>query len=80
MNKQSAGVGFGRTEGTQRKLTIRERLGQIAMSRQSGELDHPYLGRLVVTSDRAAELLELYTEEKLIRLKRILFMPEGVKN
>lgn len=80
MNKQSAGVGFGRTEGTQRKLTIRERLGQIAMSKQSGELNHVMLGRLVVTSERAAELSELYTEEKLIRLKRILFMPEGVKS
>lgn len=44
-------------------MSIRERLGQIAMSRQSGELNHLYLGRLEIKPDRAAELLELYTEE-----------------
>ena len=80
MNVQSAGVGFGRTEGSQRKLSIRERLTQIAMSKQSGVLDHVYLGRMEITAERSAELLELYTEEKLIRLKRILFMPLGVKH
>lgn len=79
MNRQTTGIGFGRTEGRQRQLTIRERLQQIAMSKQEGELNHPMLGRLEIQPERAAELLELYTEAQLLRLKRILFIPEGVK-
>jgi len=70
-------VGFLATSGQQRKLTIRERLQQIAMSKQDGELNHPMLGSMTVTSGRAGELLGLYTEEQLIRLKRLLFQPAG---
>ncbi len=70
-------VGFSETSGVQRKLTIRERLQQIAMSKQDGELNHPMLGKITITSNRAAELVGMYTEEKLIRLKRLLFAPLG---
>jgi hypothetical protein len=72
-------VGFSVTSGQQRKLSIRERLQQIAMSRQDGELNHPMLGKITITSKRAGELVSLYTEEQLIRLKRLLFQPAGEK-
>jgi hypothetical protein len=70
-------VGFTATSGVQRKLTIRDRLGQIAMSRQPGILEHPMLGKIEVTSRRAKELLEMHSEENLVRLKRLLFQPAG---
>jgi hypothetical protein len=72
-------VGFQATAGTIRQLSIRERLQQIAMSRQSGDLNHPMLGKLTIQPDRAQELMDLYSDASLIRLKRLLFMPLGVR-
>lgn len=78
--KIHSSVGFTKVDGyIRRTLTIRERLNQIAMSKQSGILKHRMLGDLEITSERAQELLNLYPEEQLIRLKRLLFMPLGEK-
>jgi hypothetical protein len=80
MNGQiSNSVGFSKTEGTIRQLSIRERLQQIAMSKQEGELNHIMLGKLTIQPDRAQELIDLYDDASLIRLKKLLFMPLGVK-
>lgn len=65
-------VGFQATAGTIRQLSIRERLQQIAMSRQAGELNHPMLGQLTIRPDRAQELMDLYDDASLIRLKKII--------
>ena len=76
---KSSNIGFHKTEGTFRNLTIRERLQQISLSKQSGELNHPLLGRITITNGRAEELLAMYSEEKLISLSSNLFMPKGEK-
>jgi hypothetical protein len=72
-------VGFQATSGHVRQLSIRERLQQIAMSRQAGELNHPMLGKLTIQPSRAQELMDLYDDASLIRLKKLLFTPEGIK-
>jgi hypothetical protein len=74
------GIGFQATAGTIRQLTIRERLQQIALSKQAGELNHIVLGKLTIQPSRAAELISLYDDASLIRLKRLLFMPLGIKS
>ena len=73
-------VGFQATSGTIRQLTIRERLQQIALSKQAGELNHIVLGKLTIQPSRAAELISLYSNADLIRLKRLLFTPLGIKS
>lgn len=74
------GIGFQATAGTIRQLSIRERLQQIAMSKQAGELNHIMLGKLTIQPDRAQELMDLYDDAGLIRLKRLLFTPLGIKS
>lgn len=72
------GIGFHQTYGVIRQLSILERLQQIALSKQAGELNHIVLGKLTIQPSRAAELISLYDDASLIRLKRLLFMPLGV--
>ena len=74
------GIGFQATAGTIRQLTIRERLQQIALSKQSGELHHIVLGKLTIEPSRAEELMSLYSDADLIRLKKLLYMPLGIKS
>lgn len=75
--KTSSNIGFHTVDGPIRQLSIRERLQQISLSRQSGELNHPLLGKITITNGRADELLSMYSEEKLIGLSSNLFMPKG---
>lgn len=66
-------VGFSATDGQARQLTVRERLLQIAMSKQSGDLLHPMLGLITITHEVAADLSSKYDNYHLIRLKRSMY-------
>jgi hypothetical protein len=65
-------VGFRSTEGVIRRLTIRERLLQIQMSKRSGELNHPIHGKILVDISKVADLLSKQ-EGELHRYKRLMF-------
>jgi hypothetical protein len=57
-------VGFGKTDGHIRKLTIVEQLRQIVMSRTDGTIDHPAHGRIPVSLEQA-ELFKDFPEQYL---------------
>lgn len=57
-------VGFGKTDGHIRKLTIVEQLRKVAMSRTDGTIDHPAHGRIPVSLEKA-ELLKDFPEQYL---------------
>jgi hypothetical protein len=59
-----ASVGFGKTDGHIRKLTIVEQLRQIVMSRTDGTIDHPAHGRIPVSLEQA-ELFKDFPEQYL---------------
>ena len=60
-----ASVGFGKTDGHIRKLTIVEQLQQVVMSRTDGTIDHPAHGRIPVSLEQA-QLLKDCPENYLL--------------
>jgi len=71
--KVIASVGFGKTDGHIRKLTIVEQLQQVAMSRTDGTIDHPAHGRIPVDLEQA-EVLKDFPEQHLILFHRKTFL------
>ena len=67
-----ASVGFGKTDGQIRKLTIVEQLQQVAMSRTDGTIDHPAHGTIPVALEQA-EVLKDFLEQYLILFHRKTF-------
>lgn len=65
-------VGFGKTDGHIRKLTIVEQLRQVAMSRTDGAIDHPAHGRIPVSLEQA-ELLKDFPEQYLLLFHKKTF-------
>lgn len=70
--KVVASVGFGKTDGHIRKLTIVEQLQQVAMSRTDGIIDHPAHGRIPVALEQA-QLLKDFPEQYLILFNKKTF-------
>jgi len=70
--KVVASVGFGKTDGHIRKLTIVEQLQQVAMSRTDGTIDHPAHGRIPVALEQA-QLLKDFPEQYLLLFHRKTF-------
>lgn len=64
--KIHSSVGFTKTDGVIRTLTIGEQLKQIVMSRTDGSINHPTFGRLNVRLD-VAKKLQTHPEEWLER-------------
>lgn len=65
IGKIIASVGFGKTDGHIRKLTIVEQLKQVVMRMTDGEIDHPAHGRIPVSLEQA-ELLKDFPENYLL--------------
>jgi hypothetical protein len=66
-------VGFGKTDGHIRKLTIVEQLRQIVMSRTDGTIDHPAHGIIPVDLEQA-EVLKDFPEQYLTLFHRKTFL------
>jgi hypothetical protein len=67
-----ASVGFSKTEGVVRQLTIGEQLTQIVMSKANGTINHPVHGKIDVPIGNAIKLYETQ-EESLFRYKKSMF-------
>lgn len=70
--KVVASVGFGKTDGHIRKLTIVEQLQQVAMSSTDGTIDHPAHGTIPVALEQA-QLLKDFPEQYLLLFHRKTF-------
>lgn len=68
-----ASVGFGKTDGHIRKLTIVEQLQQVVMSRTDGTIDHPAHGRIPVSLEQA-QLLKDFPESYLLLFHQKTFI------
>lgn len=65
-------VGFSRTEGRTRRLTIREQLIQVRDFKGINDILHPMLGRIPVDRSKVSELL-LTDDSHLLRYKASMF-------
>ncbi len=72
MSKIPNNVGFNRTIGTTRRLTIREQLIRNKQFVGINEIIHPIHGKIIVSHEKIASLLE-FDEGHLIRFKESMF-------
>jgi len=72
--KIHSSVGFTKTEGTQRQLTITEQLRQVVNSRTDGTINHPRHGRIKVSLSIASiNIKHNINEHTLIGLHKLAF-------
>jgi hypothetical protein len=72
MEKRMNNVGFHKTEGTIRQLTIREQLIRNKQFVGINDIKHPIHGIISVDRDKLEDLLK-YEEGHLIRFKESMF-------
>jgi len=59
-------VGFTKTDGAQRQLTITEQLRQVVNSRTDGTINHPIHGRIKVSLDASEICINHNLSERIL--------------
>ena len=74
MNERMNNIGFHKTDGYIREVTIIEQLKRNINFRGINDIKHPIHGIIDVDRDKLKDLLK-YTEGQLIRFKKSMFQP-----